>query len=80
MSGEHVELDERAVVDEHLDALARGCPAGGAPLVGGLGLRVQRLVAPLAVLIDLLFRDAGRRALGRFDALQVGKRPAHGGE
>ncbi len=80
MSREHVKLDERAVVDEHLDALASGCLAGGAPLVGRLGFGVQRLVAPLPVLVDLLFRNAGRFALGRFDALQVGKRPAHGSE
>jgi len=80
MRGEHIELHERAVVYEHLDALPGGRLAGGSPLVGGFRLSVKRLVAPLPILVDLLFRDAGRLALGRFDALQVGKRPAHGSE
>ena len=59
--GEEVELDERAVVEQHLDAVARGGLAGCAPLVRRFGLGMQRLVAALSVLVDLLLGDGGRR-------------------
>jgi hypothetical protein len=55
MRRENVKLHERSIVEEHLDAVSRRCLAGGTPPVGGLSLRVQGLVAPLAVLVDLLF-------------------------
>src|SRR5712675_2260426 len=59
MRREDIELHERSRVQEHLDAVARRGLSSRAPLVGGLGFRMQRLVAPLAVLVDLLFCDGG---------------------
>src|SRR5690348_12839837 len=71
MRSENVELDERAFVEQHLDAVAGGRLAGGASLVGGLGLRMQRLVAAFAVLVDLLFRDSRGLSLWGFDSFQA---------
>src|ERR1700682_5573883 len=74
--GEHVELHERSLVEEHLDPVTRGRLAGRATPVGGFGLRVQRLVAALAVLVDLLLRHRGLRAVRGFHAFELGGRPA----
>jgi hypothetical protein len=54
MRREDVELHERSIVEEQLDTVSRGQFAGSTPPVGSLGLRMQRLVSPLAVLVDLL--------------------------
>ena len=78
MRREDVELDERALVDEHLDAIASRRLAGGTALVRGLGLRVQRLVAALAVLVDLLLGDRRRLALGSFDPFETRSGPTNG--
>src|SRR4029077_12587130 len=77
MRREDVELDERARVEQHLDAISGGRLARGAPLVGRLGLRVQGLVAPLPVLVDLLLGDGRGFALRRLDALEAGRGAAH---
>src|SRR5579872_643626 len=78
--GEHVELDERSLVEQHLDPVSCGQLAGGAPFVRGFGFRVQRLVAALAIEVELLLGDAGRRALRRLDALDARGRSSHRSE
>src|SRR5258708_5894464 len=78
--GEHIELHEGPIVDQHLDAVPGGCFAGCATPIRGLGLCVQRLVAALAVQVDLLFRDRGLSSMRRFDAFEGGGGPADGRE
>src|SRR5216684_7919159 len=78
MRGEQVELDERAFVEQHLDAFARARETFRTPLVRRLVLRMQRLVPALSILVDLLLRDRGRRALRGLDRLEGGRGPAYG--
>ncbi len=64
VAGEHVELDERAGVEQLLDALARGQLAPGVLALDGRRVaRVQRLLLQLAQLVDALLDRvrAGRR-------------------
>ena len=77
MGGEDVEFHERAFVEKHLDALACGGEAFRATFVGGLVLRMQRLVAALAVLVDLLLGHCSCHSLGRLDAFDRGCGAAH---
>ena len=77
MSRENVELYERTFVEKHLDAVARGRLARGPTFVGSLGLRVQGLVAALAVLVDLLLGHGCRRSLRSFDSFEAWRRAAN---
>ena len=77
MRREEVQLDECSVVEECLDALARGGKAFRATLDGRVVLGMERLIAALAVLIDLLLGDGRLRALGSLDALDVRSCPAN---
>src|SRR6266852_1976227 len=74
---EEVELHERAVVHQRLDALARSRQAPGAALVRRLVLGVKCLVPAFAVLVDLLLRNRRRSALRRLDTFDYRRRPAH---
>ena len=67
--GKHVQLDERTLVEEHLDTLASGRLAGRAALVLGRRVGMQSLVAALAVLVDLLLGHRRRQSFRRLDAL-----------
>src|SRR4029077_1875018 len=78
--GENVELDERALVEQHLDPVPGRRFAGGTPLVGGFGFGVKGLVPALAVLVDLLLGDRCRLALRGLDPLQARGGSPHGGE
>src|SRR5205814_1137745 len=69
--GENVQLHERAFVEQHLDPIARRRFARRSAFVGGLCLGVQRLVATLAVLVDLLLRYRRLLALRRFDSFKA---------
>ncbi|TMF72940.1 MAG: LysR family transcriptional regulator, partial [Chloroflexi bacterium] len=71
MRGENVQLHERAFVEQHLDPIARRRFARRSAFVGGLCLGVQRLVATLAVLVDLLLRYRRLLALRRFDSFKA---------
>src|SRR6266568_6991167 len=75
VGGEDVQLDERPAVEQHLDPVTRRRLAGGSPLVRGLGVGVQRLVAPLAVLVDLLLGDGRRFSLRGLDPFEAWRRP-----
>src|SRR5207247_10205548 len=77
MRRKDVELDERALVEQHLDAIAGGRFARRPTLVRGVGVGVQSLVAALAVLVDLLFRNGGRLSLRSLDAFEARRGSAH---
>src|SRR4029079_7729335 len=53
VGGDDVELHERSLVEQHLDAGSGGRFTGGSALVCSIRGRVQRLITPLAVLVDL---------------------------
>ena len=60
VAGEHVELVERARVEQQLDALAGGELAAAVLALDGLGRAgVERLLAPLVELVDPLFDRMG---------------------
>src|SRR4029077_3310848 len=75
---ENVELYKRPLVEEHLDALARRRLAHRPALVLSGRVRMQRLVAPLAVLVDLLLGYRRGDAFGRLDAVHRGRRASYG--
>ena len=75
--GEDVELHERALVQEHVDPVASGRFSCRAPLVFGFGVGMQRLVAALAVLVDLLLGHRRRRARRSFDTFDGRGRSAN---
>src|SRR5260370_24429237 len=76
--GEQIELDEGALVDEHLDALAGRREALCASLVGGLVFRVTVPASALAVLVDLLLGNRRSTRLPRGDIIDARSGLPHG--